>query len=581
MLLDPRHLPRYKAITAALIRHGFEDLVDTFGLARRVRIGPRRLWGRRAERGRHAAGFGAGAGPAPAVDPLRADGAAGRPQRVRRLLEELGPTFVKLGQILSTRPDLLPSEYIVALEGLQDEVAPVPGDVAVRVVERELGARIDELFEAFDPVPFASASLGQVHAARLPGGRAVAVKVQRPDIEGIIRRDLSVLRDLARFVERRSALAQVYDFRGLADELTRAALDELDYRLEARNARLIAANLRDFPQIRIPEVIDRLTTRRVLTAERVCGTKLSAFPAAGEALPRQPRLTALADSLLRAYLKQICVDGLFHGDPHPGNVLLADGRGLVLLDFGQVGRVGGRLQERLIRLLLYLAEDRGELAAEVCIEIGERHPGFNERRFAREVVGIAGRYADLSVRDLNVGRALLDLVRTTHRCRLALPAEVALVGKTFLSLEGVCRRLDPGFEPAATVRDYAGELVRRRLAGDWLGRSPYAALLEARDYVADLPGLVRDALRRVGREELPLALRIERSEDALAALHRIANRVAFGLITGGLIVGSALVLQVPGGVRLWGYPVFALAGFLLAAGLGLFLLVKILLTDRY
>ena len=556
MLVDPRYLPRYKAIVTGLVRHGFDDLVETLGLSRRP-------WRRRS-----------------ATPPLGTpdEGLSPRPQRVRRLLEELGPTFVKLGQVLSTRPDLLPSEYIQALEGLQDDVRPVPGEVAAGIVEHELGAPLSALFAGFDAVPVASASLGQVHRATLPDGRAVAVKVQRPDIERVIRRDLAILRDFARVIERRSGLGRIYDFRGLAEELTRTLVDELDYRLEARNARLIAASLREFPEIGVPAVVDRLTTRRVLTTAWAEGTKVQQIP--GGAAPG-----GLADTLLRAYLKQICVDGLFHVDPHPGNVLLAPPengrpRGLVLLDFGMVARLGGRLRENLVRLLLYLAEDRGDLAAEVCVEIGERFPGFNERRFAREVVGIAGRFADLSVNDLNVGRALLDLARTTHRYRLGLPVEVAMVGKAFLSLESVCRRLDPGFEPAATMRAYAGQVIRARLLEDGLGRNPYAALLEGREYMGDIPGLARDALRRIGRDEVAVALRLDRAEAAVQALNRVANRVAFGIITGALIVGSALLMQVPGGVRVWGYPVLALAGFLLAAGLALFLVAYILLTDR-
>lgn len=556
MLVDPRYLPRYKSIVTGLLRHGFGDLVDTLGLSRRP-------WRRRRE-------------TPPVVD--RDDALPARPQRVRRLLEELGPTFVKLGQVLSTRPDLLPSDYIQALEGLQDEVRPVPGEVAAGIVERELGAPLSAFFESFDAVPVASASLGQVHRAKLPGGRPVAVKVQRPDIERAIRLDLAILRDFARVIERRSALAQLYDFRGLADEVTRTLVDELDYRLEARNARIIAANLREFPEIRVPEVLDRLTTRRVLTTGWAEGTKVQEVP--GGAAPG-----GLADALLRAYVKQICLDGLFHVDPHPGNVLLAppeDGRprSVVLLDFGMVARLGGRLRESLVRLLLYLAEDRGDLAAEVCVEIGERFPGFNERRFAREVAGIAGRFADLPARDLNVGRALLDLVRTTHRYRLGLPVEVAMVGKAFLSLESVCRRLDPDFEPAATVREYARQMIRARLLGGRFGRNPYAALLEGREYVADLPSLVRDVLRRLGRDEVAVALRVDRAEDVVQALNRVANRVAFGILAGALIIGSALLMQVPGGARLWGYPALALGGFVLAAGLGLVLVARILLTDR-
>lgn len=555
VLADPRYFLRYKAIITGLMRHGFEDLVDTLGLGRR-RF---RLW-----RGG-------------SVEVAPDDSLPARPQRVRRLLEELGPTFVKLGQFLSTRADLLPTDYIAALAGLQDEVAPVDGAVAAGIVEQELGAPIEALFAEFDRRPVASASLGQVHRARLPDGREAAVKVQRPGIETVVRRDLAILRDVARVIERNSSLARMHDVRGLADEATRTVLDELDYRLEARNARQIAANLAGFPVIAVPEVVDRYTTRRTLTTTWAEGIKLTAD------LPPGTDTRGLADGLLRAYLKQICVDGLFHGDPHPGNLLLVpDGPAsrIILLDFGMVGRVGARLREHLVRLLLYLADGRGDLAADVCVEIGERFPGFNERRFAREVTGLAGRFADLPVGDLNLGRALLDLVRTTHRYHLGLPVEVAMVGKAFMSLEAVCRRLDAALEPAATVKAYAGEMMRHRLLEGGLGRNPYAALLEAREYVADMPGLLRDVLRRVGREEVSLAIRVERAEEAVVSLNRVANRIAFGIITGALIVGSALLMHLPGGIRLWGYPVFAMVGFLLAAGLGLFLVARILLTDR-
>src|SRR5438132_5553847 len=345
-------------------------------------------------------------------------------------LESLGPTFIKLGQILSTRADLLPPAYLDALSRLQDQVEPFPYEDVERIVREELGARVSHAFVEFDRLPIAAASLGQVHRAVLRGGREVAVKVQRPGIRERVEQDVAALHNFAVVIDRIGASRNV-DAARVLEEFRRSLLSELDYREEARNLVTIAHQLRDFENIVVPLPIDDYTTARVLTMDYVGGTKITAV---SHVEWTEVDGAALAEDVFRAYLQQILIDGVFHADPHPGNVLLTPDRRIALIDLGMVGRISGDLQEQLFKLILAIGEGRGEDAANLLISLGERRENFDESGMRRAIADLVGRFHRLTMREMNVGRVMVEMSRSGNEHGLKIPPDLALLGKTLLRL---------------------------------------------------------------------------------------------------------------------------------------------------
>jgi predicted unusual protein kinase regulating ubiquinone biosynthesis (AarF/ABC1/UbiB family) len=329
-----------------------------------------------------------------------------------RDLECLGPTFIKLGQILSTRADLLPPAYLDALARLQDHVEPFPFEEVERTIREELGVRISSAFAEFDELPIAAASLGQVHRAVLRGGRAVAVKVQRPGVRERVGKDLAALREIAVVIDRIGGAYRHVDAARLLDEFKRTLMSELDYREEARNLVTIAHQLRDFEHIVIPLPVDDYTAARVLTMDYVGGAKITAV---SRVEWTEVDGAALAEELFKAYLQQILLDGVFHADPHPGNVLLTSDRRIALIDLGMVGRLSAILQEQLFKLLLAIGEGRGDDAADVVVQLGERRDDFNEAGMRRAIADLVGRFHGATMSEMNVGRVMLEMSRSGNR----------------------------------------------------------------------------------------------------------------------------------------------------------------------
>jgi len=505
------------------------------------------------------------------VEPATADALA-------RDLESLGPTFVKLGQLLSTRADLLPPAYLEALSRLQDSVEPVPFDQIKQVVEAELGIRLSKAFSTFDERPMAAASLGQVHRAVLRDGREVAVKVQRPNIRERVLKDLDALDEVAAMLERFSATTRQLEPSGVLDEFRRTILCELDYREEARNMVNLAHQLRDFDRIVVPLPVDDYTTERVLTMDYIAGTKITSVPHIEwtEVDGRE-----LAEDLFRAYLQQILVDGVFHADPHPGNVFLTtpDHR-LALIDVGMVGRISGTLQERLFRLMLAISEGRGDEAASVVIAIGDKLESFDEMRVRRVVIELVGRYQHAAAKELNVGRVMLDLTRAGTVNGLRLPPELALLGKTLLNLDEIGRTLDPDFDVNGSMRRNATNLMRSRFLKAVSPGNVFSTALEVRDLAERLPARVNRILDALSANDLRLKIEVIDHGSIIDGLQKVANRIALGLVLAALIVGAALIMQVPTTFRLFGYPGLAIILFLLAATGGTLLALQILAHDR-
>jgi predicted unusual protein kinase regulating ubiquinone biosynthesis (AarF/ABC1/UbiB family) len=496
--------------------------------------------------------------------------------QVARDLENLGPTFVKLGQLLSSRSDLLPPAYVEALACLQDRVTPFPFAQAKATIEAELGARLSKAFATFQVEPIAAASLGQVHRAALRDGRAVAVKVKRPDIDRRVAEDLETLAELAHFVDRHAGMDAQVRFSELVSEFRRSLLAELDYRNEAENLRSLGEHLSRFESIVVPQPVADYSTASVLTMNYVPGTKVTGLS------PLHLRFDGerLGRDLVRAYLHQIVSEGFFHADPHPGNVFVTDDGRLALIDLGMVGHLSPRIQDRLLELLLATAAGRPDEAADVMIELGERRDGFDEGGLRREISELVMRHRHAPLADVQVGRLLLDANRASAAHGLRAPAELAVLGKTLLSLDHVARVLAPGLDVTATIRDESVTLMRTRVLRSASPAALLSAMIEAKHFAERLPMRVNRVLDSLATNELKLKIEMIDEGAVIDGLQKVANRITLGLVLAALVVAAALIMQVPTSFRLLGYPGLAMILFVLAAGGGAMLAVQIVAHDR-
>jgi predicted unusual protein kinase regulating ubiquinone biosynthesis (AarF/ABC1/UbiB family) len=494
-------------------------------------------------------------------------------------LERLGPTFVKLGQLLSTRADLLPPAYIEELSRLQDKVEPFAYADVVTIIERELGVRLSNAFSEFDERPLAAASLSQVHRAAMRDGRLVAVKVQRPDIEEQIAHDLDAIAEIAAFADRHTEAGRRFGFADMAAEFRRSMLHELDFRHEARSLATLAENLAEFERIVVPTPVTDFTSARVLTMSYVSGHKVTALNPAvladvdGDALVRE---------LFAAYLKQVLVDGFFHADPHPGNVYLTDDHRLALHDLGMTARVAPGLQDKLLKLLLAVGECDGERAADAGRELGERRRDveFDEAGFRRRVVDLIADQQGADLGRLTAGTVIAELSRIAGESGLRPAPELTMLGKAMLNLDDVARALSPQFRPEELIRDEVGDMLRRKMLHSISPSSVFAATVEAKEFAEELPGRVNKVMESLAEGRLNLNI-TGIDEDALMRhIRKVANRVTMGLVLAALIVGAAMLTRVPTSSKLFGYPTIAIVCFLAAAIGAVALLTSIVLSDR-
>ena len=507
-------------------------------------------------------------GEAGSTDPQAAEAFA-------RDLESLGPTFVKIGQLLSTRADLLPPAYLEALSRLQDNVEPFPYEDVERAIREELGVRVSHAFVEFDRVPIAAASLGQVHRAMLRGGREVAVKVQRPGIQERIEEDLAAFHEIAKVIDRFGAARNV-DAARILEEFRFALLSELDYREEARNLVTIAHQLRDFEHIVVPLPVDDYTTARVLTMDYVSGTKITSI---SRVEWTEVDGAALAEELFRAYLQQILVDGVFHADPHPGSVLLTPDRRIALIDLGMVGRISAQTQEQLFKLILAIGEGRGDDAADVLVSIGERRDDFQEMEMRRAIADLVGRFHRLTMREMNVGRVVIEMSRSGAEHGLKIPPALALLGKTLLHLDEIGRVLDPEFDVNASLRRNGTSIMRRRMLKSATPAHVFAAAMDVREFAERLPGRVNRILDSLAANDLRFKVEVIDQGSIIEGLQKVANRIALGLVLAALIVGAAMLVRVPTSLTIFGYPWIAMLLFLAAAAGGFWMAWTILAGD--
>jgi predicted unusual protein kinase regulating ubiquinone biosynthesis (AarF/ABC1/UbiB family) len=501
-------------------------------------------------------------------------------------LSRMGPTYVKFGQLLSTRPDIVPPEYINALEALQDNLDSFSFADVERIVEEELGVRISKAFEHFEATPMAAASLGQVHRATLRDGREVVVKVQRPNVREQVHRDLEVFTDIAVELEKHTDIGRKMNLVGAIEQARLVMFSELNYLQEARNTETLRRNLVDFPQLYIPAVVEDLTASRVLTTELVKGRKVSKLTPLALI---EGDYADLAAVLTRAYLKQICVDGVWHSDPHPGNVFVRenpedeDGIGapqLVLLDFGMVSRISHHFQDEVIKLLIAIATNRGVAVAEACIRLCEQQERFDAEKFTREISSLVAAVHDASAKDINTGQLIFTVISVANNNELKAPAELTMLAKTLLHLDAITRKLNPEYDPQLVIRDYAERLITQKLQQKFHPRNFYPALLDLNQLVLDLPHRTREILDQTASGKLAFSLKLSQAEEFLSGIHKIANRITIGVVIAALLVSSSLMMRVPSRFVIFGYPGLAVTGYLLASAAAFYLIVSTFVKDR-
>jgi ubiquinone biosynthesis protein len=493
-------------------------------------------------------------------------------------LERLGPTYIKLGQLLSTRSDFLPPAYMEALQRLQDKIEPFPFAEVEEIVCSELGVRLSKAFAEFDPEPIAAASLGQVHRAVLRNGRCVAVKVQRPNIREQIATDIEALEDIAQFADKHTDAGQRVQFTGMLDEFRRSMMRELDYLQEAQHLSTFRKNLEQFELIIVPEAVEDYTTSRVLTMDYISGRKITDLSPLAR---MEMNGDALGEQLFKAYLKQILVDGIFHADPHPGNVFLTYDGKLALIDVGMVGRIAPVMQENLLKLLLAVSEGKGEAAADVAVEMGVIMEEFDRDTYTREVSQLVAQHQTTTMAQLDTGRVVLEITRSASQNGLRLPAELTLLGKTLLNLDLVAGILAPEFDPNDAVRRHASDLMRQRLQKMLSPANMVSTAIELNEFVQHLPSRLNRLFQKAVDNELSVKIDAFDEVGLMEGMQKIANRITVGLVIAALIIGAALLMRVPTTWTVLGYPGLAMLFFLVAFVAGAALVYTIMFRDEH
>jgi ubiquinone biosynthesis protein len=552
-----RDLSRLREISSVLIRHGLGDLVRRTGLASALeRAGQILHW---SEVGKSAE-----------IEPQ---------ERFRRSLEELGPTFVKLGQVLSTRPDLLSPSWITELERLHSKVAPISFDEILPEIENALGRSPFEVFADVEREPYAAASIAQVHRAKLPSGAPVVLKIRRPGISAKIAADLRLLDHLANLIEHEMPEARRYAPVQVVAQFRRSLERELDLAIEARHIDRFARNFADDPHILIPKVYWEFTSSLMNVQEYVAGirgTDLSAVAAAN--LDRKVLAARGSD----AVLKMVLVDGFFHADPHPGNVLYLPGNRIALIDFGMVGRLSALRRNQIVDLLGGLVGHDDQAMLDVLLDWTNEH-GVDEVRLAADVGELASDFADTELKDVRIGALLQRVAALLREHAILLPADLTLMFKALISLEGLGRQYDPEFRLVDRIRPFLDRAVSERYQPVVALRRSQASLANAFGLLATVPRDLARLLKDARRGRLRVDLDLKRLDSFGERLHNTIDRMTIGIMTASLVIGSSIVMTVGGGPAVFGIPVLTLLGlfgYLIAFFNSLWIILAIWRSDR-
>ncbi len=490
---------------------------------------------------------------------------------------KLGVLMVKLGQFLSSRADLLPEQALEALSSLQDEVPPAPFSHVVSVIETELGKPVEEVFSVLERKCTAAASLGQVHKAVLAStGAEVAVKIQRPNIDQLVRMDLSTLKFVIWVINRFVDTGEFIDLMGVYQEFKRTVYEEIDYVTEAANAKRFKEMFKDDPNIYIPSVYEDYTSRRLLVLEWIDGIKINDYATLeAEGISR----LEVAKRTVSAYFYQFFAAGFFHADPHPGNVLLTDDGRLAIIDLGMVARVSRDTQDALIKLLLAVSDGRGGDAADVIVGLGDTLAEFDSATFRRRVEDLVSRNATLAVGDVQAGNLLGQVLEIAGEAGLRPPSELTMMGKAMLNLDEVARILDPNFEPNPTIEAHAAELMRRKMLQSASPGNMLAAAIDAREFAEKLPSRINKVMDALAEGQLTLNVQGIDEKELMRGVQKLANRLTTGMVVAALVIGAALIMRIDVRPKLFGYPALAIVLFALAAAAAAWLLISIAVSD--
>jgi ubiquinone biosynthesis protein len=502
-------------------------------------------------------------------------------ERIRLFMEELGPTFVKLGQFASTRPDVLPKDIIIELEKLQSNVGPFPSSEAKKILEEELEAPVEKMFSEFQEKPVAAASIGQVHYAVLQTGEPVAVKIQRPNIEENVKTDLEILRDIAGIAEKRLEMAARYNIVEIIEEFARSLKTELNYLNEGRNSEKIKEQFSNNSHIHVPEVYWDYTTAHVLTAEFITGTKLDDVQKL-EMKGHDPGL--VAEHVVKAMFHQIFIEGFFHGDPHPGNIMVLPGDRTVFIDFGSVGQLTSEMKDSLSMFVIALRRQHTEGLIKAIDRMGMIPEDVNINELNRDVENLRDKYYDIPLSHISLGDAINELFTVAYKHQIRIPADLTLLGKALLTMEGMVERMDPDLSIIKMAEPFGKQLLKERYQPKRIAENLLNELFEYRELLKDFPKNIQDVKSVIKKGKVRVEISVPKLEESLKKMDRISNRLAFSIvllafsiIMTGLIIGSAIIRQTS---PIWNIPVIEL-GFIVAAGMFIWILYAIFRSGRF
>ena len=550
-----RHLNRYRHILTVLFKYGFGDLVDVLKIEQYLEIGLQMISRKRREQ----------------VERLA------RPERVRMALEELGPTFVKLGQILSTRPDLTPIEFVEELSKLQDRVPPFPYAEVAQIIESELGMPPEDIFQHFDEMPLAAASIGQVHRAQLKDGEEVAVKVQRPGIRKTIEVDLEIMLHLASLMERYLEEFQTTHPVRIVEEFARTLEKEIDYTIEASHMERFARQFVDDPTVYVPKVFREVTTERVLTMEYIDGVKASEIDRIEKEGLDRKIITARGADLI---LKQVFDHGFFHADPHPGNIFVLPGNVICYLDFGMMGSIDRQSREDFADLVHSVVNRDESRAMQALLTLTRYDEEPDRRLLARDLGDFLGRHLYKPLKDIQMEKLLHQLMDMVSRHRLQMPPDLFLMMKALATVEGVGLSLDPDFEMIGQAAPFIQRVKMDQFRPERVASDIFRSGTELVRLIQEIPGELRELLRQMKRGKVKMEFEHVGLEPMLETHDRTSNRIAFSIVIAALVVGSALIVLSKTPPLLFGIPVIGIIGFLAAVVMGVWLLIAILRKGR-